>query len=43
MTFYEGDDIGVFRALDQVTFPVTGYGSVSGFRRSFADRDRIPD
>lgn len=23
MTFYEGDDIGVFRALNQVTFPVT--------------------
>jgi hypothetical protein len=43
MTFYEGDDIGVFRALDQVTFPVTWYGSVSGFRWPFADRDRIRD
>lgn len=27
MTFYEGDDIEVFRALTQVTFPVTWNGS----------------
>lgn len=32
MTFYESDDLGVFRVLDQITFAVTRYGSVCDFR-----------
>ena len=43
MTFYEGDDIGVFRALNQVTFPVTWNGSVSRLWWPFDDRYRVRD
>lgn len=36
MTFYQSDNIGVFRTLSQIAFPVSGYGSVFDIRGPFA-------
>lgn len=36
MAFYEGNDMGIFRALNQVAFLVPGYTSVCNLRGSCA-------
>ena len=41
MAFHQGRYLAVVAAAQQVTFPVTRYGSVFGFSRSLSDRDRI--
>lgn len=41
MTFYENDNKEAFQATNQISFSVTLYGSVCGFRQSFAVRYRI--
>ena len=43
MTFYQGRNVTVLGAAQQITFPVARNRSVFHFRRPFADRDGIDD
>jgi len=43
LSLYERRDLAIIIAEDQVTFPVSRYGSIFGFCRPLADRDRVTD
>ena len=43
MALYQGRDLTVVAAHDQVAFPVTGHSSVFNRGRSLPDRDRVGD
>src|SRR5215472_11436435 len=43
MPLYQGRDIAVLGADQQISFPMAANRSVSGLRRSFADGDSIHD
>ena len=43
MTLYQRGHVAVARPAKQITFPMTGNGTIFDFRRSFADGDGIGD
>src|SRR5271154_5034339 len=43
MAFHQSGDMTVFRATQQIPFPMTRYSAVLYFRRPFPDRDGIRD
>jgi hypothetical protein len=43
MSFHQGCDVAVAGAAEQISLPMTGYGTIFNLCRPFPDRDGIDD